>query len=39
MQKNVIGLKGQKGMNMFGLVFVRKGGKFSEVDYKDEDID
>ena len=37
--KNIIGLKGYKGMNLLGLVLVRKGGKFSEVDYKDEEID
>lgn len=30
---NLIPFKGYKAINIFGLVFVRKGAKFTEVDY------
>ena len=30
---NLIPFKGYKAINLFGLVFVRKGAKFTEVDY------
>lgn len=30
---NIIPFKGYKAINLFGLVFVRKGAKFTEVDY------
>lgn len=30
---NIIPFKGYKAINLLGLVFVRKGAKFTEVDY------
>lgn len=33
-----IPFKGYKAMNLFGIVFVRKGAKFTEVDYNHEHI-
>lgn len=35
---NLIPFKGYKAINLFGLVFVRKGAKFTEVDYNHEHI-
>lgn len=35
---NIIPFKGYKAINIFGLVFVRKGAKFTEVDYNHEHI-
>lgn len=35
---NLIPFKGYKAINIFGLVFVRKGAKFTEVDYNHEHI-
>lgn len=35
---NIIPFKGYKAINLFGLVFVRKGAKFTEVDYNHEHI-
>lgn len=35
---NIIPFKGYKAINLLGLVFVRKGAKFTEVDYNHEHI-